>query len=421
MLLLFLETNACTSPYVFDRYITDEDTNSVKVLNNAYLHVEFQAHVRFFFLKPDHIHQNLQDDGPLGSLEAIVTSDVIKFGNSSINEYYTPILTPDRRVCGNMRFKLSQISTNYSIASRKLVWEERPIFIGHRGLGSNKSGRRIMENSLTSYNLAMALTQAKLAGIELDVTMTADEKLVVYHDLHFPIKVGQNIREVAIPTLRYADLCRRKFERSGSDADIHIERPCILEEDCPLLETVLRKLRPLSAGIVIELKYPTNNTIRNCPDLGKFSREHLVKKVLDCLKTHQDNLRERWVILSSFDPDIVWMLSVALAAESPDITIVHNCWFGNENELEDNTVDFSDSRNRSPKAAIGHCQKIRGGLALEATYILSDGFSTQFTDAPSLRLLSYGSGNLRMENIHAQFGIGAFFIDDIDIICNQTN
>jgi hypothetical protein len=221
MLLLFLETNACTSPYAFDRYFTDEDTKSVKILNNEFLHVEFKAHVRFIFRKPGHIDRNLQDDSPLESLEAIVTSDVIKFANSSINEYHAPILTPDRRICGNMRFKLSQISTNYSIPSQKLVWK-RPIFIGHRGLGSNKSGRRVMENSVTSYNLAMALTQGKLAGIELDVTMTADEKLVVYHDLHFPIKLGQNIREVAIPTLRYADMCRRKPQRSASDPDIHV-------------------------------------------------------------------------------------------------------------------------------------------------------------------------------------------------------
>ena len=421
MLLLFLEPRDCgPSSLKLDRYKTDYETNAVKIYDEAYIHIEFDLQVRFFFSQSQIPGENLQDDSPLGSLEAIVTEEEIKLSNSSINVYAVPITTPDRQISGYMRFKLSNMSTYHCILSQKLDWS-RPSFIGHRGFGSNQYGRKVMENTLMSFNLAMAASGGKLAGIELDVTLTSDEQLVVYHDLEYPIFIGGNHRPVAIPSLRYADMCRPKLNRSEScPSSSYPEAPSFISEDCPLLETVLQNLIPISAGLVIELKYPTNKTISKCPDLGKFSRSDLVHMVLDCLKNNAEFTQERWIALSSFDPDIVWMLRTALAGTSPNVTVIHNCWFGNEREFEDSTVDFGDIRNRSPEAADAQRRKLGTGIAMETTFVLSDSFHQFISDVSCGPILTYGAGNLDKNNIEKQTRVSAFFIDDMRIISPNT-
>lgn len=420
-MLLFLEPKSCSPFYKIDRYIVD-GCETVTLGNEASIHIQFQDQVRFLLHKSDRcLSVSFEDDSTFALIEATVTSDVLLHSNSSVNEFFAPLFDDGRNLCGHMRFKLSSITTHHSITTRKMEWK-KPVYIGHRGAGCNTYGAKLMENSLSSFNLAMDSTHGKLAGIELDVMMTADEKLVIYHDLHFPVKIRGQTRPVAIPTLRYADMCRRKLQRSLSNPDnTELFSSCIIEEDCPLLETVLKKLQPPSAGIVIEIKYPTNKTIRECPDLGKFSRSILVHRVIDCLKRNEDFVKQRWIALSSFDPDIVWMLGLALSHASPNILVLQNCWFGNEHESEDNTVDFSDARNRLPEAAIRQCRIFKGGIALEASFVLSDTFPEVDSLAKEIPIFSYGRENLNIEHIKRQDRTDAFFVDDIQLISNQVS
>ena len=279
-----------------------------------------------------------------------------------------------------------------------------PLFIGHRGSGANHYGSLLRENTIESFQNAMG--QKGIIGIELDVSFTADKQLVVYHDLEFPAKLvmdnGNIVEDFRVPlcSLNYASLC------NGG------------KRDPPLLEQVMRSLHRDTAGIVIELKYVSNSYARKRPEFSKYTREDLVEAVLDCIQTNWQYVASRWIIFSSFDPDICLYLRKTLP--NTNAMIVHNLWLGHECDDEDNTVDFNDVRNRSWKVALA--QSSRSGVALEADYVLSNKFLSDIKDtsSDSTLLLSYGRGNLQGENIEEQHkrGVGAFFIDDMKLADN---
>lgn len=264
-------------------------------------------------------------------------------------------------------------------------FRDSPLMIGHRGSGSNASGSRVRENTMLSFHRAAA----RLHGVELDVLLTRDNKLVVYHDLEFN---GEPIANID-----YSDI---RGNRASSVNYIY--------EDPPLLDQVLKELTP-AAGIVIELKYPTNATVKKFPAFAKYSRTEFVESVLNCIQKHP---RNGWIILSSFDADICLILSKSLKF-AKNVLVVHNVWFGHENEPEDNTVDFTDPRNRNPTNAIKQAQMIQGGIALEASFALANDL-TRF----EVPLFSYGKNNMIPDSVRKQamkklFGI---FIDKLDLI-----
>jgi glycerophosphoryl diester phosphodiesterase len=182
----------------------------------------------------------------------------------------------------------------------------------------------------------------------------------------------------------------------------------------PTLEEVLRKLEPVSAGIVIELKYPTNDAIRNNPDLGTFSRDKLVHKVFQCLQENARYIEERWIVVSSFDPDIVWLLHEA--TKHTNILVVFNTWFGHEHDTDRETFGhFKDPRNVSQTDAIAMLTKFGLGVAFEADHVLQKELHPGFTTLKK-PLFSYGLANTRIDHIKHQKVINAFFIDNMGII-----
>jgi glycerophosphoryl diester phosphodiesterase len=252
-----------------------------------------------------------------------------------------------------------------------------------------------------------------LSGIELDVSLTADLKLVVFHDLEFPATINSRNAVLPIPTVNRSDMCVPRLRRSASQGRFRDSLPLFVADDCPLLEDVLRSLTPATAGVVIELKYPTNRFLTH---LGANPREDLVKSVLECLQSLVDSISERWIVISSFDPDIVWMVRASLSVHT-NVTVVHNVWFGHENdENEDNTVDFTDSRNLLPSACLTQARLLSGGVALEAAYVLSPAFMSEFKASEDVPLLSYGAKNLAIQNLHSQTEISGFFIDNMHLI-----
>jgi len=269
------------------------------------------------------------------------------------------------------------------------------MYIGHRGSGANHYGQEIPENTIASFKNALKVPN-RLAGIEMDVLLTADNKLVVYHDIEFPVSnLGKSI---PVCLLNYSELC----------SDDPLTSP-------PLLGDVLSSLPVSQSGIVLELKYVSNLFAQQNPDFSRYTRSDLVNRVFDCLFEHHDFVQDRWIVFSSFDPDICLQLKNALTDEC---VVVHNLWIGHEGE-EDNTVDFSDIRNRDWVAAVMHskCLLNSGGLAVEAAFALERG--KHFGEG--LPVLSYGQDNLMRRNIQTQssMGVVGFFIDDMRLVDNN--
>ena len=252
-------------------------------------------------------------------------------------------------------------------------------------------GSDLKENTMESFNNAM--TFPGLSGIELDVFQTHDGKLAVFHDLTYPVLINNESFKLPVSTLIYDD---------------HLH-----PEGVPVLQDVLRQLLPSNAGIVVELKYPTNDAIRNKPDLGKYSRTQLVRSVLECLQENSEYIANRWIVLSSFDPDIVWILSRAIGG-SPQM-VLHNVWFGHESEEDEDSLGyFKDTRNSKPAAALEQANAMNTGIAFEADYVLSTRFDPEFSNS-NIRMFSYGSSNLELTNLAEQTLIDAFFIDDMTL------
>ena len=322
--------------------------------------------------------------------------DTKSMKESTINEHHGVILdTSDpATVYGSFMFRyICVVGIRQPLSTADHIQKQRiPIFIGHRGSGANSYGSMYPENTIKSFNHAMQ--QRGVVGIELDVSLTADRKLVVFHDL-------ENGCGIPLCELTYNDLCTE-----GS------------ETNPPLLEEVLRSLQPSTAGMVIELKYVSNSYAKRHPEFSKFTRQELVETVLDCLESNWEFMQSRWLILSSFDPDICLYLRTALSRTN--FFVVHNLWLGHEADDEDNTVDFNDIRNHSWNASLAFS---RGqGLALEAGYALSETFESNRRSFPphDTLLLTYGRANLQTDNIRTQIqrGVNAFFIDDMKLANN---
>ena len=341
---------------------------------------------------------------------AVINESILS--QSAINHYKVPILQGPK-LLGVLSCKVTRIPRPYNLDFR-LLKLHHPTFIGHRGSGSNKSGSRIRENTILSFNRAMVGTN--LAGIELDVLLTCDRKLVIYHDLQYPVSINGRMIPTPIAAIDYKDMQGPKLKRRVSDP-IQGDGREYLFEDCPLLDSVLKQLSPELAGIVIELKFPTNGTITKFPALGKFSRTDLVESVLNCLEENQDSIRNRWIVLSSFDPDIVYVINKCLReGMSPHVMVVHNTWFGHEDEPEeDDTVDFTDVRNRVPSITLIISKSMKTAIAVEAKYALSSDFSLYFEATAQIDILSYGADNMRELNIEKQNAIQGFFVDNMHL------
>lgn len=102
----------------------------------------------------------------------------------------------------------------------------RPLVLGHRGLPL-----LFQENSLSGFRACLA---RGLDGVELDVFLTKDEKVVVFHDqdLRRLTGVARNIHD-----LTWDELSKLRIQRRVDMGERTVE--CSSEEPIPLLEDVL--------------------------------------------------------------------------------------------------------------------------------------------------------------------------------------
>ena len=367
-------------------------------LSGIIQNLEFVHRVSFFFSFVPSDRSAVTQDRQPSVVEGFSHIDAHNIAELPINEHCIPIQDINNRSIIHGSIDIRHLVVKRirppMILKRDIRSCGNPIFIGHRGSGANSYGSEIPENTIQSFNNAM--TTPGIAGVELDVSLTLDRKLVVYHD----IEKAHGGTKTPISCLSYASAS--SMDGMGS----------------PILAEVLRSLIPSTAGIVIELKFVSNAFARKHPEYTKYTRGDLVEAVLDCLEANWEHVEPRWIALSSFDPDICLYLRKALP--HTNALIVHNMWLGHESDKEDNTVDFTDARNRIWQ----HSFQQYDGLALEAAYILSDKYDIDKSDPSSGNRLvfSYGRGNLKKNNINEQYrrGVSAFFIDDMNLT-NQFN
>ena len=137
--------------------------------------------------------------------------------------------------------------------------------IAHRGYFNNTNG--IIENSKTAFERAIE----KNYNIEMDISLTKDEEIIVYHDDDFKrlLKVDKKVSEMTLEEIK-----KLRYENSNDDILTFKE----------FLELIDGK-----TGLVIE--YKSQNKKRNYI---------LCEKSMELLKDYQGNY-----VVQSFDPIIV--------------------------------------------------------------------------------------------------------------------
>ncbi len=130
----------------------------------------------------------------------------------------------------------------------------KPILVAHRGFFDKK----IPENSNLSFNKA----SEKNLPIELDVHLTKDNKIVVFHDHNLLRMCGKNIK---IENLTSADL--DKLHLKGT------------KEKIPYLEDVLANYDK-DKLLIIELKLNKTNTTNLCVELSKLLSLYPQKNII---------------------------------------------------------------------------------------------------------------------------------------------
>ena len=137
--------------------------------------------------------------------------------------------------------------------------------IAHRGYYNNSNG--VIENSKTAFELAIKNNY----NIEMDISLTKDEEIIVYHDDDFKrlLKVDKKVSEMTLEEIK-----QLRYENSSDDILTFKE----------FLELIDGK-----TGLVIE--YKSQNKKRNYI---------LCEKSMELLKDYKGNY-----VVQSFDPIIV--------------------------------------------------------------------------------------------------------------------
>ena len=191
----------------------------------------------------------------------------------------------------------------YLVAPGHLSHRQRSIFRGvnyaHRGLHSRD--RSVPENSLPAFRLAAR----EGYGIELDVQLSKDGQVVVFHD--------DTLDRVCGVHARVDELTLRELQ------ELHL---CGTEETIPLFSDVLASIRGCEA-LIVELKN------------GPRNRE-LCEKTLAILNDYHGN-----VCIESFNPLIVMWFRF----HAPDLV---------RGQLATTMKDYADDNISGPTAFILH-------------------------------------------------------------------
>ncbi|CAH8664847.1 unnamed protein product [Schistosoma guineensis] len=206
-------------------------------------------------------------------------------------------------------------------------WKKRAsaVDIGHRGMGTSffqpeekqyKKSPTTRENTLDSFRTAV---QHGADFVEMDVQLTKDHHVVVYHDFDAVViskkKRGGQLcyLRVAIKDLNYNDLRELNVRHSSVLKESHTHEK-MNEEDLdpielqpfPLLHSCFEEIDS-DLGFVIEVKYPMDLKDGSSEMDHFFEYNFYVDTILREILTHAGKRR---ILLSCFDPNVCVMLQL---------------------------------------------------------------------------------------------------------------
>ncbi|MBQ6333615.1 MAG: hypothetical protein IJI46_00875 [Erysipelotrichaceae bacterium] len=184
------------------------------------------------------------------------------------------------------------------LSRRKAMKPYEKKFLAHRGLFNNLD---VPENSLPAFKKAVAND----FGIELDVQLTTDDQLVVFHDASLKRMTGID-----------KDLTSCSYEELQSYSLLETD------EKIPLFKDVLACLKP-DTPLVIEIKSEgdyiatTKKAVEMTRDYqGLFNMESFNPMVIRYLRMHEPQVirgQLAYSFLSDKESKIPWLLKFALS------------------------------------------------------------------------------------------------------------
>eukprot|EP01028_Stygiella_incarcerata_P009824 TRINITY_DN4807_c0_g1_i1.p1 TRINITY_DN4807_c0_g1~~TRINITY_DN4807_c0_g1_i1.p1 ORF type:complete len:805 (+),score=184.84 TRINITY_DN4807_c0_g1_i1:243-2417(+) len=252
------------------------------------------------------------------------------------------------------------------------------VHIGHRGMGQSVFRAPVSENTILSF-----LTASKFSKfVEMDVQLTKDKKLVIYHDFEVPIDLGHgNIVRIPLTSLRSEELLKigtssrfletiklwstsmtsRKMRRAKSvdsvwDAmsdssttsrpDLTASKPIrpVLEPCATLTETL--SAIPRDVSFMLEIKYPSPLAEIQM-NIRHIDKNIYVDLILQAVFDHGE---DRKIIFCSFNPDVCRLLKMKQFRYP--VLFLSGAGFDFGEDFFDPDIDFDDYRCRTVEAAI---------------------------------------------------------------------
>lgn len=307
-----------------------------------------------------------------------------------------------------------------------------PRFTGHRGMGSSgpKAPWRVLENSLESFAMA-ALPDSSVKTVELDVQVTRDKKLVIFHDWFFrPCGVGghpiydANSIKIPIHTLTFNQLdklYRQSYANHGipEDDPSHgrtkfrnwaVQTHEVPEEAFDVRMRTLRQtceMLPTEVGMLVELKYPFGDAAHG--DIPYPEMNEYVDLVLDELLTTDQN-KGRKIAFLTFSADLCLLLSLK---QSRYPVYFSHC------EVLDKPCDEFDPRSIDVREGLKFVQS-QGldGLMIYNEIVKEKPDAVAEIVSRQLPIITYGKRNMDKSFVKEQFqmGVSGVIADDIDVL-----
>lgn len=210
--------------------------------------------------------------------------------------------------------------------SYRQYWKNRAaIDIGHRGMGTyyipsnSKLTQRPADHKENTLGAFKAAVHHGADFIEMDVQLTKDLQVVVYHDFEAVIAPRKKRRgelqylEVAVKDLPYSAFRDLKTQHTSVLSETHTNEEMQADDldpielqHFPLLRECLEHLDP-DVGFDIEIKYPMELREKGSEMENFFERNLYVDVILKEIFTFAASRR---ILLSCFDPDTCAMLQM---------------------------------------------------------------------------------------------------------------
>lgn len=362
-------------------------------------------------------------------------------------------LSPVGEICIHYLLVKPFVHTNNNFSIIPSKEEEKQFLIGHRGLGTTKSvdgsGKSPLSSKFIENTLIAFMTAARLGAkyIEFDVQLTRDWVPIIVHDEEIVIKTSTQDKRsthirVPVNKLNYNEICQLKafivresyvppIARSSPTTrrERAIKRsqsaPTISEFDVPsppmsttrsmqhdetahhvwdMLDTYPSLKETFQhvhkdVGFNIEIKYPDSEDMERY--FAVAERNIYVDTIL---KVIFDFAQDRKCIISSFDPDICYLVA-AKQVRYPVFFLT-----------EGGTIKTTDSRKNSVEAAIHFAQTARlFGIVCDNRPILADLSLIKKCHEANLLLFTYGDSNTIFEyvKIQKENGVDSVITDDV--------